>query len=181
MEMFQLKQLQSLSLKAKVERSLRKIREWYHHCDGLTCVSFSGGKDSTVLLHLVRSIYPDTPAIFCDTGLEYPEIRDFVKSKENVTWLKPKKTFKKIIEDHGYPIISKDVAGKMRKLQSPTISPRFRDILMNGCSKGKMLMLPKKWRFLLDAPFKISDLCCDVMKKRPANKYAKEKRDGRDS
>ena len=45
----------------------------------------SGGKDSTVLLDLARRIYPDIPAVFIDTGLEYPELRDFVKTIPNVT------------------------------------------------------------------------------------------------
>ena len=54
-------------------------------------VSFSGGKDSTVLLDLARRAYPDIEAVFCDTGLEYPEIREFIRSKENVTWIHPVK------------------------------------------------------------------------------------------
>ena len=52
---------------------------------------FSGGKDSTVLLDLVRKLYPGIVAVFVDTGLEYPEIREFVKRFENVEWLKPKR------------------------------------------------------------------------------------------
>lgn len=40
-------------------------------------VSFSGGKDSTVLLDIARKIYPEIPAVFSNTGLEYPEIRKF--------------------------------------------------------------------------------------------------------
>ena len=88
MEYWQLKQRQALPLDAKIEMSKRRIREWYDGMDGLIYVSFSGGKDSTVLLHLVRSIYPDTPAVFLNTGLEFPEIVRFVRKMENVTWLK---------------------------------------------------------------------------------------------
>lgn len=50
---------------------------------------FSGGKDSQVLLHIARSMFPNIPAVFCDTGLEYPEIRKHVQTFENVVWMKP--------------------------------------------------------------------------------------------
>jgi len=42
-------------------------------------VSFSGGKDSLVVLDLVASITKDFTAIFIDTGLEHPQTRDYVK------------------------------------------------------------------------------------------------------
>ena len=63
-----------------------------------------------MLLHLVRELYPDVPAVFIDTGLEYPEIREFVKTFENVEWLKPKMNFKQVIQKYGYPFISKEVS-----------------------------------------------------------------------
>ena len=74
-----------------------KIIEWYHHYGGKVAVSFSGGKDSTVLLDLARRAFPDLPAVFVDTGLEYPEIRAFVKSVPNVTWLRPEMPFSKVL------------------------------------------------------------------------------------
>lgn len=80
---------------------------------GQVYISFSGGKDSTVLLDLARRIYPDIEAVFCDTGLEYPEIRDFVKTFDNVTWIKPEMRFDKVIEKYGYPVIGKEVAGRI--------------------------------------------------------------------
>ena len=106
-----LKQLQALPLHLKVSLTKSRIRQWVNEfgTDGVY-VSFSGGKDSTVLLHLVRELYPEVPAVFCDTGLEYPEIRDFVKTFDNVVWLKPKMTFRKVIEKYGYPFISKEVS-----------------------------------------------------------------------
>ena len=110
MELWELKQKQSLPLEAKIAMTLRRIREWYEYWDGNVYVSFSGGKDSTVLLHLVRQYYPDVTAVFSDTGLEFPEIREFVKTVPNVTWLRPAMTFKKVIEKHGYPVISKEQA-----------------------------------------------------------------------
>ena len=54
-------------------------------------ISFSGGKDSTVLLDIARQVYPDIKAVYVDTGLEYPEVRNFVKSVNNVEWLHPVK------------------------------------------------------------------------------------------
>lgn len=79
MELWQLRQRQSLPLEAKIIHAEQVIRQWHEYYDGNVYISFSGGKDSTVLLHLVRQLYPEVPAVFCDTGLEFPEIRDFVK------------------------------------------------------------------------------------------------------
>ena len=74
-----LRQRQALPLSAKVLMSQNRIREWYQHFNGDVCVSFSGGKDSTVLAHLVHDMYPEVPLVFCNTGLEYPEIQAFAK------------------------------------------------------------------------------------------------------
>jgi len=107
----ELSELQALPLNLKVRLTQQRIREWVNHygTDGVA-VSFSGGKDSTVLLHLVREMYPDVPGIFCDTGLEYPEIREFVRTFDNIVWLKPKKNFRTVIKKYGYPFISKEVS-----------------------------------------------------------------------
>lgn len=94
-------EFQSYPLSVKIEMTKHRIREWINRFgeDGVY-ISFSGGKDSTVLLDLVRKDYPNVEAAFVDTGLEYPEIREFVKQFDNVTWLKPKMNFKKVIEKY---------------------------------------------------------------------------------
>lgn len=107
--------MQQLSLKSKVLMTIQRINAWYDYWDGNVYVSFSGGKDSTVLLDIVRNrcFHKDVPAVFVDTGLEYPEIREFVKTFDNVVWLKPKKNFKQVIEEYGYPFISKEVSDRV--------------------------------------------------------------------
>lgn len=109
-----LHQMQSLPLSAKIRMTEYRIREWIDHYgeDGVY-VSFSGGKDSGTLLNIVRKIYPKIPAVFVDTGLEYPEIKEFVKRQENVEILRPKMNFRQVIEKYGYPFISKEVAGNV--------------------------------------------------------------------
>lgn len=110
-ELWELKSMQAAPLSVKVLMTKSRIREWVNEFgeDGVY-ISFSGGKDSTVLLDLVRQDYPSVPAVFCDTGLEYPEIRQFVKTFDNVVWLKPEMTFKQVIDKCGYPFITKEVA-----------------------------------------------------------------------
>ena len=171
-----LKILQAYPLWMKVERTKRRIAEWvdYYGEDGVY-ISFSGGKDSTVLLHLVRSLYPDIPAVFCNTGLEYPEIVKFVKDIPNVIILKPELTFKQVIDQKGYPVISKSVANTVRlarkNIEEGKDTLRVRQI--KGLEVGSKFN-KGKWEVLLDAPFKISDECCNEMKKKPFKKYEKE-------
>lgn len=102
--------MQGYSIERKIQLTCERIKAWYEWWDGMVYVSFSGGKDSTVLLDLVRNVcgYDDVPAVFVDTGLEYPEIREFVKTFPNVEWLKPKMNFKQVIEQYGYPFFSKE-------------------------------------------------------------------------
>lgn len=92
--------MQMWPLERKILVTQAKILEWYHHYSGKVAVSFSGGKDSTVLLDLVRRAFPDIPAVFVDTGLEYPEIREFVRTIPNVTWLRPEMPFSKVWLSH---------------------------------------------------------------------------------
>ena len=107
----ELQMLQALPLQVKVEKTKQRIREWVDRYgeDGVY-ISFSGGKDSTVLLHIAREMYPNMKAVFVDTGLEYPEIREFVKTFDNVDWVKPKMNFRQVLERYGYPFISKEVS-----------------------------------------------------------------------
>lgn len=119
--MSETKRLMAMPLNLKIEHSKRTIREFHDHMDGLISVSFSGGLDSTVLLHLIRSMYPDTPAVFFDTGLEYPEIRQFVRTHDNVQFIHPtdkngnRITFRQVIEQHGYPVIGKEIADAIER------------------------------------------------------------------
>ena len=181
MDKMQLRTFQAMSLGAKVARTRNKIEEFYRHYDGKVYWSFSGGKDSTVLGHIIRGIYPDVPGVFCDTGLEYPEVREFVQGFDNVEWLRPAKTFKQVIEDHGYPVVSKKVSLMLYRITSPgQKSEKFRRQLMGEImedGRKSLYHIPEKWKKLIDAPFRCSDYCCAVMKKNPVKKY--EKRTGR--
>lgn len=175
MELWQLQQFQGLPLEIKIEKSKLRIREWYEHYGGDVYVSFSGGKDSTVLLHLVRSMYPEVPAVFSDTGLEFPEIRQFVKSTENVVWLRPDMTFRQVIEKHGYPVIGKEQSEWIHRIRlgdSNVIRAKYHGVMPDG--RPTRFKLSEQWRFMIDAPFKIGSGCCNEMKKKPLKRYAEE-------
>lgn len=102
---------QMLPLKDKIEMTRARIKEWvdYYGLDNVA-VSFSGGKDSTVLLDIARHDYPEMEAVHVNTGLEFPEIEDFVKSYDNVTILRPKMNFVDVIRKYGYPMMSKEIS-----------------------------------------------------------------------
>lgn len=237
----ELKIKQGLPLEIKIKMSKARIREWidYYGEEGVY-VAFSGGKDSTVLLNLVREDYPNVKAVFIDTGLEYPEIKEFVKSFDNVDIVRPKMSFKQVVEKYGYPFISKEVSKTvyyarkhLKELSKEQVktpikgSSEIADLLnidrrskdnkdfesikngtylemdlvytrakLSGTKLGvheKMLfgeyehkahgkqtgelsnMYNKsRYKFFIGAPFEISNVCCDVMKKSPVKKYAKD-------
>lgn len=171
-------QMQSLPLEIKVRMTQRRIRDWVEYWgeDGVY-VSFSGGKDSTILLDICRRMYPNIVAVYSDTGLEFPEIREFVKAKDNVVWVRPELTFRKVIEKCGYPCISKEQAEWIHRIRlgqknTRDIQKYFYGIRTNG--QPSRFKISERWKFMLNAPFDIGAGCCNEMKKKPIAKYAKE-------
>lgn len=163
--------MQAWPLSRKIQVTQTRIIEWYIKNKGQVYVSFSGGKDSTVLLDLVRRWCTSVEAVFVDTGLEYPEIRDFVKTIDNVTWLKPEMNFKTVIKKYGYPVISKAVAHSVSVAKRNPDGAVYKN-LFNPEKRGPYAM--HKYEYLLTAPFDVSEKCCNVMKKKPAHTYSKQ-------
>ena len=178
---YDLIQMQSLPLDIKIRMTKERIRQWYEYWDGQVYVSFSGGKDSTVLKHIVDSMYDDVLSLFVNTGLEYPEIQKFAMSQKNVVTVRPEMRFDEVIKKYGYPVVSKEISkkvkdGKMALEKGNDESYALKQFNGEYLTKnGKTSIYNiKKWKFLLDAPFKIHNQCCDVMKKKPAKQYTKE-------
>ena len=171
-----LKELQALPLERKIGFTCARIVEWYNHYNGQVYVSFSGGKDSTVLLHIARSLFPDIKAMYVDTGLEYPEIKEFVKTFDNVDIIRPKMSFKEVIEKYGYPVVSKEVSQCIYEGRGKPLSlkaQRFDETTAKAQSYGGRYSLAR-YKYLLDSDIPISDRCCKVMKKDPAKRYERQ-------
>ncbi len=163
-----------------LERTKEAIRCWHDAWDGMICVSYSGGMDSEVLGHITRSMYPEVPFVFANTGLEYPELVAHVKKHQNVIIVRPKKSFKWVLENKGVPVVSKKVARFVRDLRKPLTAYnknqtklRLMGITRDGNYVPSM-KLPSKWMRLINAPFLISEECCDITKKEPLKRYQKE-------
>jgi 3'-phosphoadenosine 5'-phosphosulfate sulfotransferase (PAPS reductase)/FAD synthetase len=170
-------QRQSLPLEAKVIHSHNVIRAWHEAWEGNVSVSFSGGKDSVVLLHLVRTLYPEVPAVFCDTGLEFPEVREIVAQTPNTIILRPKRNFREVITKYGYPVVSKQQAQYIYQFRHSK-SEKQRNRRWNGEPEKykvkNMGKISERWKFLCSAPFEVSDHCCQDLKKGPLQRYEKE-------
>jgi 3'-phosphoadenosine 5'-phosphosulfate sulfotransferase (PAPS reductase)/FAD synthetase len=176
-----LAELQALPLERKILITQTRIIEWYTRWRGQVYVSFSGGKDSTVLLHIARQCFPDIEAVFVNTGLEFPEIQKFAKSFDNVTVLRPAMSFVDVIRKYGYPIISKEVANclytgrnsLLRKDSGPFATSRLKRLrgeLLQEDGTPSVYNCPK-YEPLLYTDFVIGDDCCKIMKKRPSKHY----------
>lgn len=173
-------QFQSLPLEIKIRMTEERIRGWVRTFgeDGVY-ISFSGGKDSTVLMDIIRNrMKYEIPAVFVDTGLEYPEIREFVKTFENIIWLKPKMNFKEVIEKYGYPFIGKEISDTIYYARhsngkyATTRMQRLNGTLLDSDGKRSKYNC-SKWKFMLEAPFEVSDHCCSIFKKNPTKSYEK--------
>lgn len=252
-EMWELQQMQALPLKMKIKLTQSRIRQWVNEFgeDGVY-ISFSGGKDSTVLLDIARKMYPEIKAVYVDTGLEYPEIKHFVKGFDNVEIIRPEMVLKDVITKYGYPMISKEVsecvqgarkyltsildentiARQTDSIDTAIISTSLQDresiqkgnipsrifnkldktleellanilnqrmvnksggsnqrlaimlgmltkdkdhpIQANVPSQNKSNFSQEKYKFFLEAPFEISNKCCNIMKKKPAHTYSRK-------
>ena len=231
--------MQAAPLSVKIKMTARRIRDWVDEFgqDGVY-VSFSGGKDSTVLVDIVRNVcgYKKIPLVFVDVPTQYPELKEFALTFDNLVILKPKISFAQVCEKYGFPMISKEVSNcvsgarkyvkyldsqksnntiltdrqtdrqtvpyacymadllgidrrinkqneQYKSLQMGVIpsGSEYRLRRLNGeltDSKGNYSQFnQEKYKFFLDAPFEISDMCCNVMKKKPAHDY--EKKTGR--
>lgn len=177
----ELRCMQAYPLEMKVALTKKRITEWANYWGLEACdVSFSGGKDSTVLLHICRELYPEMKAVFADTGLELPEIREFVKTVPDVDWVRPQKNFRQVLTEFGYPMISKDVSRTIRyyRQHSEWAIARFEGRLNKryggGISQYRQSRYAK-WKKLADeAPFRISDRCCEWSKEKPLEEYSKQ-------
>lgn len=142
-------------------------------------IAYSGGKDSTVLAHISKSMGYDIPLVFVNTRNEFKSIIDQINYMKNngynVIQLLPKLTPKQVIEEYGYPVISKPVSNTIyyarKNIKEGKNTLRVRQImgLENGSKFNK-----GKWKFLLDSNIKISDKCCNELKKKPLKSFEKE-------
>ena len=106
-------QMQALPLSAKIRMTQNRINGWVDEFgeDGVY-VSFSGGKDSTVLVDIVRNVcgYKNIPLVFIDVPTQYPELKQFAMTFDNLVILKSKISFAEVCEKYGFPLFSKEIS-----------------------------------------------------------------------
>ena len=144
-------------------------------------LSFSGGKDSTILHYLLDMALPNNriPRVFIDTGIEYQMIREFVlglaKSDNRFIILKPTQNIKQMLEKYGYPFKSKQHSHNLMVYQNSGIGLSVKRYLGLIESNTKF-RCPKMLEYQFTPKFKIkcSDNCCRKMKKEPIKKWEKQ-------
>lgn len=189
------RQKQSLPYKQKVRLAEVRAREFEAECNyrGLNTHVSVGGLDSITLLVFLRGIGMDVPAISVSI-LEDKSIQKIHKQL-GVECLKPLMTKTAVLREFGYPVLSKEIAGKIAMLQNPSDNnATVRHAIITGETgaygghrTGTRMRLPMKWLEKFGgadaegaalgykaAPFKVSDKCCYYLKEKPCNNWAKE-------
>lgn len=181
-------------LNLKVLQAIHRIEDLYFHTSGNCYVSFSGGKDSTVLLALIKmsidvGVLPEEgiKAVFINTGVEMQATIDFVKwCKEsgyykNIEMIRPKEPYAKVISKYGKPMKSKMKAEYIGRWQKGNRSDNVMSYLVYGVNpnSGKSFISTKladKDFHILHPNFniKVSQNCCKHLKKNPAKQYDKD-------
>lgn len=163
--------LRNMNLASKIIQTKYLIRQAVNEF-GLdkVYISYSGGKDSTVLSHIAKSMYPNILHLFANTTNEYPETLQHIKWERekngtNIISIFPQSptgeiwTFKKVVDTYGYPIFSKRISNAIRTYQH-ALSSRTKQNSIDYIDRNF-----KKYKKYLHLP--ISDKCCDKLKKEP--------------
>lgn len=179
-------------IEKKVLEACHRIEELYNETDGKCYLSFSGGKDSTVILALIKlceEVYtiPENgiPAVFSNTGIELQATVDFVKwVKENyysnVQMIRPEKSFSWVINNKGKPMKSKMKSEYLGRFKKGNHNENVMNYLIYGKSpngkKYAKTKLADKDMHMVHDDFEIiaSNKCCEYMKKKPFKKYEKD-------
>ncbi len=187
--------MQKLPYDVKVRRAEQRAIEFQEEMDkrGYNCHVSVGGLDSITLLVFLRKIGIDVPAISV-SGIEDRSIQEIHKQL-GVESLKSYKTKVEVLNEVGFPVISKKMAGRIELLQNPTEKNKtVRHAIITGeCgeqghfAKNSSMRLPQRWLNLFagmaneqygtnykEAPFKVSNKCCYWLKEKPCDDWAKE-------
>lgn len=176
----------------KVLQAIHRIEDLYFETDGKCYVSFSGGKDSTVVLALIKMsidsmVLPPEgiKAVFANTGIELQATVDFVRWckenwYENIEIVKPEKSFDWVLKNKGKPIKSKMKSEYIGRYQTGLRSKNLMTNLiigttMSGKHAGRTKLADKDMHMIHDDfPIKVANKCCVYMKKKPFQKYEKD-------
>lgn len=197
----------SQNLDMKIFHFVSVFVEFFIFCHGECYLAWSAGKDSDVGCDIIDKIwsgeftgkyityetwllvtsYAKPRRVFCNTGLEFPELVERVKARKishnDVDILKPLMGFTRVIKEIGVAVGSKKIAGTIARLRKYLANPSSKNaattnLYLTGIkrdgTRSKSSKLPNRWRSLLHAPFPVSDQCCDIFKKEPFHRYAKE-------
>lgn len=188
-----LQELVNKSWQEKVGLTISKLMEFYVRTDGNCYLSCSGGADSVVLLDICRKVEQlnkgwKFKVVFDDTGLEEPTVREKALSIEDVCVVRPEISFLQVLTQYGYPVVSKEVSECVANSRKHLVGGGTTDTTKNCLDLEnlpqrvqKILgVLPNqrgipnasrfncvKYKSLINAPFRISNECCNIMKKRP--------------
>ena len=186
--------LQNLPYEVKKRRAAERIHEFIREMDkrGYNCHVSVGGLDSITLLLFIRSLGYDIPAISV-SNVEDKSIQK-VHKELDVEVVRSYKTKVQVLNEVGFPVISKKIAGKIDTLQHPTEKNKtVRHAIITGeCgeqghfAKNSRMQLPKKWLQLFGGyenenegvnyqvpDFLVSNRCCYYIKEKPCDDWAK--------
>jgi len=171
-----LQRLQALSLDEKISYARAKIEEALAKMQ-VPCLAFSAGKDSTVLLHLLRQYRPDILVNYGNTTIEFPECVRFARQLAcdwdlNYHEAKPDVTFWWVVENYGWPLLGKEfgVSGVAHKSsREQFFADRVGD--PDLAEFAQLTGLDRQYAIQQKVP--ISSACCTFLKERPSHHLQK--------
>lgn len=175
------KQYTDLDLKEKIKMSKEIIHDFMENIDldkGKVSISSSFGKDSIVVIDLVRGEYPEIPIIYSNSGVEYPECEELSKEYENVITIKPDMTMEEVVKKEGYLLpIGREKSKTIRRCRDQIAQEKWYGggiKKMRGDWGEKSLYNYSKHIPVILAPFKISERCNDRLKGQPLDKFKRK-------